>query len=1441
VTDTNDSGPGSLRQAILSANANPGPDTISFDLPAQSTPGLVDYDATYQVWRIQVDSPLPAITDQVNIDGYSQNVITGQTPGNEIQTVSLTGLPTGGTFTLTFEGQTTAPIPYNATADQVRVALENLSTIGQGNIAASLGPVDTGLVSLTFQRALGETDVPQITGDGSGLITPPGLTGGVFTSTVANGVAGNITSDPNQLSVGFDAKVRVILEGGVPGSTPGTTVPSNFPGLTIQSNHNIIRGLSIDGFSSGITIQGPDAIGNLIQGNYLGQYVLFPNPILNAGTSAVGGIGNGVGVVIASPTNNTVGGVTPETHNGIAGNARQGVEILPGAEGNHVLGNTIGVLEQDATFYYQVGNGAEGVLVESSSNAIGGGVTGSTNVISANQAYGVHIVGPGAIDNRVESNYIGTDPNGTFKYGQGFPGNGQNTPTTVGNLRDGVYIDNAPDNIIGIPGGAYGTANAGGNIISGNFGAGVRIDGASATGNVVQGNLIGVDLSGSAALPNSQEGVVIDSADNTVGGTAPSGSNTISGNLRGVLITGATATGNVISGNRIGTDSKGAYDLGNSLEGVRIENASGNTLGGQGSAALNLISGNNVGVLILGASATENAVLGNEIGTDATGELSLGNSQQGVLIQGAPDNTIGGLSTAVRNVISGNHWGVTITGPTATGNLVQGNFIGTGVDGLSRLSNEVDGVLVDQNASENSIGGLAVGAGNTIAFNLGTGVVINSGNANAILSNAIYANTKLGIDLGDDGVTPNHPGGSTSGPNNLENYPVLTFVAPTGNSTNVQGTFNSTPNSIFTLQFFSSATKNLSGFGQGQTLLGSASVTTDASGNASFNLNVPVVVPSGQFVAATATDAGNDTSEFSNSMPSVPVSVQLGASTYFATESGPAATITVTRTGGTGGQVIVNLATGGGTAVAGTDYTAVNTPVIFNPGQTSKTVTIPILDPHKVGTSTTVGLTLSNPTNGATLGTPSTATLTINDNEPETFQFAVSTFNVTENAGAVTLTVIRNTGNGTASVTYATGGGSAIPGVDYSPVFARLTFAPGQTSQTFQVPIIANHRIEGASIFGLALVNPSGAILGAPSTATITIAAHQQVGAFALSAPTYAASAGSNSVTVAVTRVGGAEGQATVHYATAGGNAQPGVDYTPVSGTLTFGPGVTVKTITIPVAPNRLGNAVAFAIALSQPNGGPSLGSPAASAVVVPGGGSAPIRNGNGGPGPTVQGLSLVDGPTGITEILVQFNGPMDPIRADNVANYGYFVVSAGGDGIFGTGDDFSVSLKVAAYDPSSTRTILIPAAPLPFNVVYQITLNQFANPLLRTGLTDTAGNLLDGDANGVAGGAYVARFGQGSSLRYTDASGNLVALQLNRGLLDLRLSGNGAAQSLRLESTTPGKSVLSGTARPLFPGSSGHTILPTINGALGVKIQLKPQQFSIGSIFAAAVNRSGK
>ena len=204
----------------------------------------------------------------------------------------------------------------------------------------------------------------------------------------------------------------------------------------------------------------------------------------------------------------------------------------------------------------------------------------------------------------------------------------------------------------------------------------------------------------------------------------------------------------------------------------------------------------------------------------------------------------------------------------STGNLVQGNFIGTDVTGTSPLGNANHGVIIQVGASANMIGGTAAGSGNVIAFNTGDGVTVVSGTGNAILSNAIFANGGLGIDLGADGVTPNDSLGH-NGPNNYQNFPILTSVVTSGGTTTLSGTLNSTPNATFTVQFFANAAPDPSGFGEGQQYLGQTRVTTDGSGNASFSVTLSTPPLVGQFFTATATDdpAGN-TSEFSQDISS---------------------------------------------------------------------------------------------------------------------------------------------------------------------------------------------------------------------------------------------------------------------------------------------------------------------------------------------------------------------------------------------------------------------------------------------------------------------------------------------------------------------------------------------------------------------------------------------
>lgn len=275
---------------------------------------------------------------------------------------------------------------------------------------------------------------------------------------------------------------------------------------------------------------------------------------------------------------------------------------------------------------------------------------------------------------------------------------------------------------------------------------------------------------------------------------------------------------------------------------------------------INRFSGNGIVV-----SGNGNIIEGNFIGTNATGTFALGNTQDGVSISAGSGNTIGGTTSAARNVISGNRSGIQISG--GSGTQVRGNFIGTNAAGTVGVGNSANGVLIG-GSSGNSVGAAdSASSSNTIAFNGGAGVAVVSGNGNPILTNSIFSNGGLGIDLGPTGVTLNDPGDGDSGANNLQNFPVLNSANAAGTSTTIQGTLSSTANTLFRIEFFASQVSNPSGFGEGQTFIPPATlVTTDAAGNASFNPTLPVTVAPGQIITATATDPGNNTSEFSKSI-----------------------------------------------------------------------------------------------------------------------------------------------------------------------------------------------------------------------------------------------------------------------------------------------------------------------------------------------------------------------------------------------------------------------------------------------------------------------------------------------------------------------------------------------------------------------------------------------
>ena len=718
--------------------------------------------------------------------------------------------------------------------------------IGSGTPTIAVGA--TGLPTITQPVTIngntgGATRV-ELNGTGTGAsVNGLKITGG--SSTIRNLVINRFGDDGIEINTGGSN----VVEGCYIGfASDGATKQTNLDGIYIfNSSNNTIGGTTsatrnlITGSRDGIFLDATTTTtGNVIQGNYIGTDV--------SGTLARGGSGAGIGIYYSD--GNTIGGTASGAGNVIVDFSGYGIDTSY-ADSNFIQGNIIGLAANGSTALQNYSGGIE--LLDSMFNTIGGTThtantcDGACNLIAGNGGEGIFISGSVSSDNNVvQGNFIGTDKTGTLDRG---------------NTDDGIWISGGTGNTIG------GAASGAGNVISGNNSDGIRLSGTSTTSNQIQGNYIGTSANGAADLGNMFSGVYIyQGTNNTIGGTASGARNVISGNRNGVYMDGG-ATGNLVQGNYIGTNAAGTGALGNDIDGVYLE-APSNTIGGTASGARNVISGNNVfGIEIYGSTASGNTVQGNYIGTNASGTGDLGNTFEGVIIGDAANNTIGGTTSAHRNVISGNGGaGVDIYGSTLTGNVVQGNYIGTQSNGTSALGNDSHGVWIETSASNNTVGGAASGAGNVIAFNAADGVYVQTGTGNQIRRNSIFSNGGLGIDADVNGVTANDTGDGDTGANNKQNFPILA-TAQQG-STVITGSFNSTANTSFTLEFFSSPGADASSNGEGKTFLCDTTVTTDGSGNAAINVSCATTTMAGNVVTATATRNSSpfDTSEFSNAV-----------------------------------------------------------------------------------------------------------------------------------------------------------------------------------------------------------------------------------------------------------------------------------------------------------------------------------------------------------------------------------------------------------------------------------------------------------------------------------------------------------------------------------------------------------------------------------------------
>ena len=556
---------------------------------------------------------------------------------------------------------------------------------------------------------------------------------------------------------------------------------------TLAQGNNAVLKIAINGAQAGL---GTDAI------------TLSPftssGILLSAGTSTVRGL--------------IITGFTAAQYQDQNGNPllEGAIGVYLNSSSNVIEGNFIGVDQAGAVAGNSQGISADGAYA---GNTVGGTIPQARNVLSGNGFANFlmdYVAMPGSF--LVEGNYVGTDSTGKIALGGA-----------------GVFI--AGQGVV-----VGGTISGAGNLLSGANGTpGVSMyadagSNSTAAGNLVQGNLIGTDVTGKVALGNGF-GVVIGNAgggsSNTVGGTTPAARNIISGNLTGVQV-GSTASQNIIQGNYIGTDISGTAKLGNGNDGILLgitggsDNPTQTLIGGEAAGAGNVISGNNAAGIVLDAGdqigITVGMTIGNLIGTDVTGTKALGNQGAGILV-GSSAQVIGGTDTPDANTIA---------------------------------FNGGDGVDIDPGSAP--AGGNTL-TGNLIFSNAGAGVRIASGVDNAASQNSIYSNGQLGINM-TGAVSPqsNHCNATNNGANNLQNAPVLTpasgattlisatatdpngntsefsnctAVASQGGNLSINGSLDSFAGVTYRIEFFQNSACDPSTFGQGQTFLTATTVTTD--------------------------------------------------------------------------------------------------------------------------------------------------------------------------------------------------------------------------------------------------------------------------------------------------------------------------------------------------------------------------------------------------------------------------------------------------------------------------------------------------------------------------------------------------------------------------------------------------------------------------------------
>jgi uncharacterized repeat protein (TIGR01451 family) len=1433
VTNTSDLAiSGSLRTAIENANSHGGPDIIEFNIAGTGV---------HQI----VTSGLPTIKEAVTIDGTTQ-------PGfQDRPLIEITG---------------------------VGADINGLTINGSGTVIKGIALDDFGKAGLLVQNASNITLQGTWIGfsPSSGQVAPNNGGGLVLTSVSGFTIGGEGSGQHNVIGGNLVAGIR--LDGGTSSGTilgnfigadpSGSSAIPNAVGIDIASANSITIGGSLPADANVISGNTGNGIQILGSGN---RSIQVLGNIIGGDATGTNANGNGgAGIAISQAVNTQIGSLLTGTGNTIVSNGGNGIQV-DNSTNTNIFGNWIGT---DPSGTVDLGNKGDGILITSDNVVVGGTVNGQPNVIAfngdgtdgsggvvvasgrhnpilgnqiyANKPLGIDLGADGVTSNdptdldsganglqnypfnltAVEGagrtlvrgafqstplttfliQYFSTPQNLTSGAAQGMTLIGSETVTTGSN---GVYSISAQLNHATRVG-DYVTATAtqvvaGGNGETSEFSPGVQIGQASVAD-------IRVDVTDSVDPAN------VNSAYNYVVTVTNRGPDAASNVQVDVAIPQNLSLGPV-------NPTQGSYTL--TSTGLT---ANLGTIPSGGTARITItVTPTLTGTYTVKATATHSDI-DTDISNDSASQTTLVTvpTDVAVMLSQDPSPGVEGQDLTYVVILKNNGPGtaenVVITAPLPAGAAFVGAAVGQGsvtrVTGVDANMNPIDNVVASLGpvpnggvvalrivVSPSGVGTfpmtVTASADNESPQKLDNNTATLSAVVKPAADLAVTAKSDLAQPLGGDTVTYTFTAKS-NGPTDATNvvfrggydpnaFDLVAATTSDGQQLADPGATGGVSATLEKIQAGGTATLILTL----KAKVGFVGKTT-VNGSATTEDEVDLVPADNSASITTPINAA----ELSIGLKANPNPAIIGSNLTYAIDvrnAGPANASNVVVTVNFPQDADFLSASG---APVVTDVGAAQFTLASLPAGQTRTLTLVLIPRISGGLSTTARLTsfdaldVNASNNSATLTVPiSPADVAVALTSSTSKALVGDTIRyeavVTNNGPvpAVDVALVNTLPGGVRFVSASTSKGSVGNfGTDVTAQFGTL--APGESVHVvFDVSAAAT----GSQVVKSRIGSTTYDSVSANNQASAGVQVSNAPGTIQFAQNLFVVQENASVAHLTLNRTGGTQGSVTVRYALTPGNALPGVNYNDVSGTVTFNDGETSKTIDVPIlVDGKITGPLAFNATLSQPTGGATIGSRGTSTVGI-------VNTDFDLAAPTVTNLTMNGTANAITSITVTFSEALNPGSAGFAPNFA--IVAPDGS---------RPTLYPPLYDPATNSVTMVPVTPLAGGRFYYVVVNSQG----LAGVQDLAGNRLDGDANGVAGGDYVVSVARGTQLKYGDADGDLVSLGLSRGgYLEMIRGLDGNAQILRVVAPAAGQSVLTGSVRRQGYRGNGTTTIGRIDG----------------------------